>query len=518
MTELTHTLIARPATCRPAAQRRGSVLVAVMVITILTSIIAASLLFRIRAESSAAGGTGQAEQARATALSGLKKALMILEESPHDIVMWYDNEDMFRNQFVCDDGTTQWYFTIFAANEFEDQEVRYGVTGLGGRVNINFADEATLMRLPQMTRQLAHTLIDYRDADNEPMDEGLEDQQLDEGSGRTYIVKNGPLATLEELLLVKGFDGTIVYGEDANFNGMLDPNEDDEDEHFPPDDGNGELSKGLRGCAVTVTYGQDKNKDGQRRYNLNSDSSAASKAGLSSQTQEFVKLYRGEGNTFKHPSQLLKMRYRLENTVYEEESSGRSSRGRSSRGGRGMRGPPGRRGAPGGSTRRVKYAAGSWIESGVDGDDLAKVMDKLTTASGGILTGAVNVNTASLEALTAVGLDVDVARKIVEERHELTGEYVEVDEERKEGRTTTAWLYVEGLVDDEVFKAVAPKLCARGYQYHVQCVGFGWPGGRYCVIEAVVDLSSGKPSVTYLRDITRLGLPFKIDLEAELGL
>ncbi len=164
----------------------------------------------------------------------------------------------------------------------------------------------------------------------------------------------------------------------------------------------------------------------------------------------------------------------------------------------------------------MKYAAGSYIESGVDGDDLTKVMDKLTTASGGMVTGAVNLNTASIEALTAVGLDTDVARAIVEDRQELTGDVI--DEERMEARTTTAWLYVEGLVDDEVFKAVAPKLCARGYQYHVQVVGFGWPSGRYCVIEAVVDLAGGKPSVTYLRDITRLGLPFAIDLEAELGL
>jgi len=498
MTENPHRLTDRGAGPRPVSSRQGSVLVAVMIITVLTAMVAASLLFRMQAESTAAGGTGQREQARAAAISGLQKALMILKESPHNIIMWYDNEDMFRNQYVCESGGEQWYFTVFAANEFEDEEVRYGLTDLGGRVNLNFADEATLTRLPGMTRQLAHTLIDYRDPDSEAMDEGLEDQQVADGSGRTYVVKNGPLATLEELFLVKGFDATIVYGEDANFNGMLDPNEDDESEHFPPDNSDGVLNKGLRGCAVTVSLGQDKNKDGKTRYNLNTDSRAAAKAGLASGTQEFVKLYRAEGNTFKHASQLLKMRYRLKNTVYEEGSS-RGRRGR------------------GGSSRRVKYAAGSEIESGVDGDELPKVMDKLTVARGGVLTGAVNVNTAPLEALIAVGFEADVARAIIEDRHDLTGDVV--DEERMDARQTTAWLYVEGLVDDEVFKAVAPKLCARGYQYHVQCVGFGWPSGQYCVIEAVVDVGSGKePSVKYVRDITRLGLPFAVDLEADLGL
>jgi len=473
----------------------------VLISAVLAAMVAASLLFRMQAETTAAGGAGDAAQAHAAAISGLRKALMILADTPHDAVLWYDNEDLFRSQFVCDDGTNEWYFTIFAANEFDDEDVRYGLTDLGGRINLNFADEETLLRLPNMTRELAHCLIDYRDADAEAMDEGLEEQQIDEAAGRTWVVKNGPLATLEELLLVKGFDGTIVYGEDANFNGMLDPNEDDEDEVFPPDDGNGELNRGLRGCAVAVSYGPDVSKNGRGRYNLNLDSSAAARAGLGSKTQEFIRLYRDEQNVFVHPSQLLEMRYRLKSTVYEESSS-RSSRRRR-----------------GSSRRRVKYAAGTVIDSGVDRGNLAKVMDKLTTATSGgrgVLPGRVNVNTAPADALMAIpGIDVGLAEAIVSDRQELTGEFL--DEERTDARATTAWLYTEGLVDAETFRAIAPKLCARGYQYHVQCVGFGWPSGRFCVIEAVVDIAGGKPRVTYIRDVTRLGLPFAIDMEEEVG-
>ena len=483
-------------------QRRGSILVAVLISTVLAAMVAASLLFRMQAETTAAGGTGQSEQAHAAAISGLRKAVMILADTPHDAVLWYDNEDLFRSQFVCDDGTNQWFFTIFAANEFDDEDVRYGLTDLGGRINLNFADEATLMGLPNMTRELAHHLIDYRDADADAMDEGLEEQQMDDAAGRTWVVKNGPLATLEELLLIKGYDATIVYGEDANFNGMLDPNEDDEDDVFPPDDGNGVLNRGLRGCAVAVSYGPDVGKSGRGRYNLNLDSGAAARAGLSSKTQEFIKLYRSEENMFVHPSQLLEMRYRLKSTVYEERSRRSSRRRRGSR------------------ARRVKYAAGTWIDSGVDRGSLAKVMDKLTTASSGgrgILPGRVNVNTAPADALMAIpGIDVGLAEAIVTDRQELTGEFL--DEERTDARATTAWLYTEGLVDAETFRTIAPKLCARGYQYHVQCVGFGWPSGRFCVIEAVVDIAGPKPRVTYLRDITRLGLPFAIDMEKERGL
>lgn len=472
-----------------------------MIITVLASMLAASLLFRIRAESTAASATGQGLQAYATAISGLRKAIMILKKSPHNVATWYDDEAMFRNQFVCNDGTNQWYFTIFAADEFEDEEVRFGLTDLGGRICLNTADERTLMRLPNMTRALVDCLIDYRDTDAEPRDEGVEEQQMDDATGRTYSIKNGPLATLEELLLVKGFDATIVYGEDANFNGMLDPNEDDEDDVFPPDNSDGQLNRGLRGCAVAITTGRNVNKSGQTRYDLNRDDNAASKAGLSSSTQEFIKLYRREGNSFTHASQLLKMRYSLKEAVYEEGSSGG--------GGRRRRG--------GSSRRRVKYAAGTSLNSGIDDSNLATVMDKLTTNRGASTTGMLNVNTASLDALTAIpGIDVDVARSIVEDRRDLVGEIV--DDERVERRSTTAWLFTEGLVDEETFRTIAPKLCARGYQFHVQCVGFSWPGGQFRVIEAVIDITGAPPRVTYLRDITRLGLPFAINLEEELGL
>ena len=485
---------------------RGSILVVVLISTVLAAMVAASLLFRMQAESGDAGGTDQAEQAYAAAISGLQEAMMILGESPHDLSRWYDDEVVFRNQFVCDDGVNQWYYTIFACSDFDDEIIRYGVTDLGGRISLNTADEDTLMRLPNMTRSLVHCLMDYRDSNAEPMDEGIEEQQMDDSAGRTYSVKNGPLSTLEELLLVKGFDATVVYGEDANFNGMLEANEDDGDELFPPDDSNGELDRGLRGCAVALARGSNVDRRGGQRYDLNTDSSAASSAGLGSGTQEFIELYRGEGNSFVHPSQLLEMRYRLKDTVYEEDNGGNGRGGRR------------------GGDRRVKYAAGTWIDSGVDRSNIATVMDRLTTLPGGgrmPTLGLLNVNTAPVEALTAVpGIDANLARTIVEDRRDLTGDSVSVgaDEERLDARGTTAWLYTEGLVDADTFRTIAPKLSARGYQFHVQCVGFGWPDGRFCVIEAVIDISGGSPRVTYLRDITRLGLPFAIDLEQELGL
>jgi hypothetical protein len=63
------------------------------------------------------------------------------------------------------------------------------------------------------------------------------------------------------------------------------------------------------------------------------------------------------------------------------------------------------------------------------------------------------------------------------------------------------------------FKEVAPRLTARSYQFSVRCVGFGVPCGQYRVLEAVVDLAGRTPRLAYVRDVTRLGLPFALDPE-----
>jgi len=52
---------------------------------------------------------------------------------------------------------------------------------------------------------------------------------------------------------------------------------------------------------------------------------------------------------------------------------------------------------------------------------------------------------------------------------------------------------------------------ARSWQYHVHVVGYALPSGRYRVLEAIIDLGVEPPAISYLRDLTRLGLPFRID-------
>jgi len=440
--------------------------VAVLVIVALAALAAATLLYRAQAEITSAVAGCRRHQAHAAAMSGLQRAMAIMTAARADREMWYDNPDLFSGQLVFADGVNTWYFTIYAYNPSDPETLRNGLTDEASKINLNVAGEGILQALPGMTLDLADSLLDYRDSDDETRMGGAEQDYYD-GLPYPYLIKNGPLATLEELLLVKGFTASVVYGEDHNLNGLLEENEDDSEESFPPDNGDGLLDRGLLGSATVWSYELNVANDGESRINLNAPGDLG-RAGLRRETAEFIQLYRAEGNAFAHPAELLEMRYQLK-------------------------------------SRQGRMQAGTWIDSGVGPQDLPDVLDRLTT-EGPILFGKVNVNTASAAVLAALpGFDEEVAERIVRTR-------VDVDPVAKE---TPAWLYTENIVSADRFKVMAPMLTARSYQFRLRCVAYGRPCGQFRVIDAVIDLARGSPRVVYQRDLTRLGMPFAIDVEQE---
>src|SRR5207253_3613271 len=109
---------------------------------------------------------------------------------------------------------------------------RFGVTDEAGKLNLNalVALDPTgkvahdvLILLPNMTEEIADAIIDWIDADDEPRANGAESDYY---SGLGYRCKNGPLDTLEELLLVRGVTPQLLFGSDTNRNGKMDANED----------------------------------------------------------------------------------------------------------------------------------------------------------------------------------------------------------------------------------------------------------------------------------------------------
>ena len=268
-------------------KRRGAILVAVLILVTLAGMVAAGMMFRMRSAVGAAAAVSNGEQAYAAAMSGIQRALTVLQTSREDIESWYDNPELFSNQLVCDDGTNAWYFTIYAPNPMDETIVRYGLIDEAAKINLNVIlrldQRNTLLQLPNMTDELVDCLMDYGDSDQNVRPQGAEQDYYDQ-LDHAYMIKNGLIATLDELLLVKGFCGSIVFGEDFNLNGILDVNEDDGDESFPPDDSDGHLDTGLRNVLTMITVGQDVDSEVRPRVNINANLNGLDGTGLSNRT------------------------------------------------------------------------------------------------------------------------------------------------------------------------------------------------------------------------------------------
>jgi hypothetical protein len=101
---------------------------------------------------------------------------------------------------------------------------------------------------------------------------------------------------------------------------------------------------------------------------------------------------------------------------------------------------------------------------------------------------------------TLPGIEASVAEAIVSTRQGLP----------PEKRRSISWIFQEDLVNADVFKKVAPYITTQTWQFSFYVVGYGLPSGRYRVLEVTIDTAAPEPAVTYMRDITRLGLPFPL--------
>ncbi|NDE98871.1 MAG: hypothetical protein EB034_11450, partial [Verrucomicrobia bacterium] len=125
-------------------------------------------------------------------------------------------------------GEARFWLIGQSLDEEDTKDVTWGLVDEASKLNLNTATASMLQKLPQMTVNLAAAIVDWRDADSTPSDNGAEDE-IYARLTPAYRCKNAPFESIEELRLVYGFTTEILFNEDANLNGALDPNENDED-------------------------------------------------------------------------------------------------------------------------------------------------------------------------------------------------------------------------------------------------------------------------------------------------
>jgi DNA uptake protein ComE-like DNA-binding protein len=440
----------------------GFILIGVLILVMLISMIALSLMFRLRADETASSASAGADQAFAAAMTGAQEAMRVVKEMKPGATDWEDDPRTFRERLVYDDGSDKWYFTIWSPGDKDREgEVRYGLTDEARKVNVNALRGNDLSKIPNMTTAMAAALKDFVDFDDIVTPEGAE-QEYYNGLPQPYTIRNGPLPSLDTLLLVRGFTPELLYGEDANMNWRLDPNENDGDERPPADNSDGNLDMGFKRFLTVYSSEPNADNDGVPRTNLNDPADPFPGVEFPAAMTNFI-------------NELRKASMRLENAADLLEAK-----------------------------IKVKDEKGKEVEvsSEVGKAELPQALDLFTTSALKKQDGLINVNTASIEALTTVpGIDEPLAESIQSARRSIS----------PEKRGTIAWLFQEDVVDAATFKKVAPYLTARSYQFSFQVIGFGVPSGRFRRLEVVIDSSELTPRIVYLRDLTRLGMPFKLE-------
>ncbi|MEJ5236935.1 hypothetical protein [Limisphaera sp. VF-2] len=434
--------------CRGWPRRHGSVLIIVLWIAFglvaLALYFAASMGLELRASEHRVAGL-QAELAIQGALLHVSNLLATVEEpglAP----------DLLPQQ--CEDvpvGEAKFWLLGRSDSVFLGDLPAFGLVDEASRLNLNTATREMLERLTNMTPELAAAIVDWRDADREPEPNGAEDE-IYLRLNPPYRCKNAPFESVEELRLVHGMTPALLYGEDANLNGILDPNENDGDASLPWDNRDGRLQPGLLEY-VTVWS----RESGVGRTNVNERESLAA---------------------------LLQSQFGVEraNQILLRISVG---------GGPGSGGGPGGPGGGAGApvfTNLMEF----YVRSGMTPEEFDLVYPWLTTTNG-VVEGLINVNTASEVVLACVpGIEADGAAALVAYRMA-----------NPNPRASFAWV-VDVLGRERALQA-GPWLTARSSVYSADVVALGRRDRGYRRVRMVFDATEGLPVLRYRRDLTHLG-------------
>ena len=145
----------------------------------------------------------------------------------HRIITWTPDgsRSVWGTNDELDEESVAYRFSIVADDPTDDEDyIRLGITDEASKLNLNTATEAQLMILVTAAvdgdeeiapQDIVDAILDWRDNDREPRGQKKDTEgEYYKRLPKPYLVKNGPFDTVEELLLVKGITGLIMYGED----------------------------------------------------------------------------------------------------------------------------------------------------------------------------------------------------------------------------------------------------------------------------------------------------------------
>lgn len=547
-----------PRTFKPLAssKRRGFFLIMTLVVVVMATMAAYSFTDLMLAYDEAAFISMDRSQAELLVESGVDFTRLILSQ-PRIVRQEsggvFSNPALFQAANVLPgmDAMERGNFTILAPALDETGQLsglRYGLQNESAKLNLNvlptleasgealaamtllagdaleqsFGEEGAssdnlarslLLALPGMTEETADCILDFIDEDDEARDFGVESEYY-ESLPSPYSAKNGPLDSVEELLLVKGVTPLLMFGADTNRNGVIDASEQQMNTAMQSQDG----SMSLGWSAYLTVYSLENNKkdDGTPRINVNSDDLETLYADLgealgNDDWASFVIAYRIAGQPGAGSAAALlagESGDSSEPVIPDNVWTADKFASLDMSGGAGTQ------------LSQTLDLVGATVE--VDGETYASpfldgpiamslympaLMANVTTQDFKTMPGRININECPAELIRGIPLlSEEAAEGIIQARGQ---------ESDTENRKFETWPMVEGLITLDEMKLLMPIITAGGDVYRAQIVGYFEGKNASSRSEIVVDATSVNPKVIYWRDLSHLGRGFD---KAVLGL
>ena len=505
------------------SSRRAFVLILVLVVVMFLSLGAYSFTDLMLTHHEAAVLTGRQVQTRALVDSGVEAVRVFLSLPPAQRLEAggiFNNVERLRGITIIQGDTPaeRGSFSVVAPNIDADGNlagVRHGLEDESTRLNLNTlqhveqltpgAGRTLLMALPGMTEDVADAILDWIDGDDEPREFGAE---IDYYSGLSpaYAPKNGPLETVEELLLVRGVTPQLLFGSDVNRNGQLDNHE-----MMVEDPATGTTAAGdaamldpaaFRGWQSYLTLHSmewNVNPDGQPRVYLNDNDLLNLNDQLSAvfppEWVTFILAYRLAGPYTGTQQAEQGVTGELDLTKKPKTPIGQVLD---------LVGAKVRYTFPGDSQSTI-MASPFGPELGAMASYMPLLMDNVSVNPAATVPGRININQASATVLSGIpGMTPDIVSQIVSRRD------VEQTNENPARRHET-WLLQEGVVTLEEMKQMMLFVTGGGNVYRAQVVGYYQGGQAASRAEVVFDASSSMPRILFWRDISHLGRGYALE-------
>lgn len=491
--------------------RHGVVLIMVVVVIAIMALSAYGYTLMMQTENEATILSGDRIQARRLVDSGVEHVRLFLAQGDEYMDQnggVYENPEWFQGVLVRQDEDLRkmGFFSVLAPSMSEEgvqTGSRFGLQDESIRLNLNILTLADayvenggrtlLLGLPEMTEEIADAIMDWIDEDDETREYGCEFNDYYKGLNPTYTPKNGPLDSVEELLLVKGVTPALLFGADANHNGVIDIEEEQAAGEFEADQ--------VLGWANYLTlYSKEKNftRAGLQKININGGNLEQLYNDLSSALREewasYIVAYRlfgpytpseddetdgvitgddldleGEGSfTFLQALDLVDTFVRVES---------------------------------GGDTIIVE----SPIKSDSLPFALPVLMDNLSVYDKPVVIGRLNINQCSRQLMLGLpGMTEEIADEIISKRDIVLDDPDGADL----NRNWETWILAEGIVTLEEMKTMFPFVTAKGHVHRAEVVGFFAEGKISSRASVVFDTTDLFPRILFWRDKGHLSLGY----------